>query len=184
MACMSRAAASPCASSALQWHARTTLPHFFSRCQHIHTAVDGIMHVVVCDWVTGCPAFCVHHCVQINKTMQQFAQENARMEMTQEMMGDTLDSALDDETTEDDAAELVGQVSRVGGWKGVGEGVEHDDTRKVECNCCGVADGWVGKSSPPPLHQTHFKPSESAVGDEATQGGAAELDGHVLCRDL
>lgn len=32
------------------------------------------------------------------------------MEMTQEMMGDTLDSALDDETTEDDAAELVGQV--------------------------------------------------------------------------
>jgi hypothetical protein len=61
--------------------------------------------------------------VQINKTMQQFAQENARMEMTQEMMGDTLDSALDDETTEDDAAELVGQVSRVGGGrKGVGEG--------------------------------------------------------------
>lgn len=32
------------------------------------------------------------------------------MEMAQEMMGDTLDSALDDETTEDDAAELVGQV--------------------------------------------------------------------------
>jgi hypothetical protein len=42
--------------------------------------------------------------------MQQFSKENARMEMTQEMMGDTLDSALDDETTEDDAAELVGQV--------------------------------------------------------------------------
>lgn len=32
------------------------------------------------------------------------------MEMAQEMMGDTLDSALDDEATEDDAAELVGQV--------------------------------------------------------------------------
>jgi hypothetical protein len=51
--------------------------------------------------------------VQINQTMQQFAKENARMEMTQEMMGDTLDSALDDETTEDDAAELVGQVRTV-----------------------------------------------------------------------
>lgn len=126
--------------------------------------------------------------MQINKTMQQFAQENARMEMTQEMMGDTLDSALDDETTEDDAAELVGQVSRGGGRGGEGrewvKGAEHDDTRKVECNCCGLADGWMGKSSPPPLHQTRFKPSESAVGDEATQGGAAELDGHVLCRDL
>lgn len=47
---------------------------------------------------------------KINQTMQQFSKENARMEMTQEMMGDTLDSALDDETTEDDAAELVGQV--------------------------------------------------------------------------
>lgn len=45
--------------------------------------------------------------------MQQFAQENARMEMTQEMMGDTLDSALDDETTEEDAGELVSQVRRV-----------------------------------------------------------------------
>jgi hypothetical protein len=48
---------------------------------------------------------------------------------------------------------------------------------------------WVGgrlggEEQPPPLHQTRFKPSESAVGDEATQGGAAELDGHVLCRDL
>jgi predicted RNA methylase len=38
------------------------------------------------------------------------------MEMAQEMMGDTLDSALDDETTEDDAAELVGQVSRLDAW--------------------------------------------------------------------
>lgn len=47
---------------------------------------------------------------KINQTMQQFSKENARMEMAQEMMGDTLDSALDDETTEDDAAELVGQV--------------------------------------------------------------------------
>lgn len=45
--------------------------------------------------------------------MQQFAQENARMEMTQEMMGDTVDAALDDETTEDDANELVGQVGAV-----------------------------------------------------------------------
>jgi charged multivesicular body protein 2B len=76
--------------------------------------------------------------VQINKTMQQFAQENARMEMTQEMMGDTLDSALDDETTEDDAAELVGQVSRVGGGREWGKGAEHDDTRKGKCNSCGL----------------------------------------------
>lgn len=47
--------------------------------------------------------------------MQQFAQENARMEMAQEMMGDTLDSALDDEATEEDAGELVSQVGRVSG---------------------------------------------------------------------
>lgn len=55
--------------------------------------------------------------------MQQFAKENARMEMTQEMMGDTLDSALDDETTEDDAAELVGQVRSMLGFGLVGPGV-------------------------------------------------------------
>jgi hypothetical protein len=51
--------------------------------------------------------------------MQQFAQENARMEMTQEMMGDTVDAALDDETTEDDANELVGQVGALLSWQWV-----------------------------------------------------------------
>lgn len=32
------------------------------------------------------------------------------MEMAQEMMGDTLDAALDDDETEEDAGELVSQV--------------------------------------------------------------------------
>eukprot|EP00879_Flechtneria_rotunda_P029073 GHRR01031337.1.p1 GENE.GHRR01031337.1~~GHRR01031337.1.p1 ORF type:complete len:194 (+),score=73.04 GHRR01031337.1:595-1176(+) len=47
---------------------------------------------------------------KVNQTMQQFQKENARMEMTQEMMGDTLDSAMDDETTEEETGDLVNQV--------------------------------------------------------------------------
>lgn len=47
---------------------------------------------------------------KVNQTMQQFAKENAKMEMAQEMMGDTLDSALDDEETEAETGELVNQV--------------------------------------------------------------------------
>lgn len=38
-------------------------------------------------------------------------QENARMDMTSEMMGDAIDDALDDADAEDETDELVGQVS-------------------------------------------------------------------------
>jgi division protein CdvB (Snf7/Vps24/ESCRT-III family) len=48
---------------------------------------------------------------EINKTMQQFSKENAKMEMTSEMMNDTIDNALDDDETEEETGELVSQVS-------------------------------------------------------------------------
>ena len=48
--------------------------------------------------------------VKVNKTMQQFARENAKMDMAQEMMGDTMDDALDDAETEEETGELVSQV--------------------------------------------------------------------------
>lgn len=47
---------------------------------------------------------------KMNKTLQQFAMENQKMEMTGEMMGDAIDDALDDEQTEEETGELVGQV--------------------------------------------------------------------------
>jgi hypothetical protein len=47
---------------------------------------------------------------KVQQTVQQFAKENAKMEMAQEMMGDTLDGALDDEDTEAETGELVNQV--------------------------------------------------------------------------
>jgi len=82
---------------------------------HTHALNHSCMQWPV--WLTSCTLCPGASCLllQINKTMQQFAQENARMEMAQEMMGDTLDSALDDEATEEDAGELVSQVGRVSG---------------------------------------------------------------------
>jgi membrane-bound lytic murein transglycosylase B len=47
---------------------------------------------------------------KINQTMQQFAKENAKMEMTQEMMADTIDGAMDDEDAEEETGDLVNQV--------------------------------------------------------------------------
>lgn len=47
---------------------------------------------------------------RIGQTAQAFARENARMDMAQEMMGDTIDGALDGESAEEDAGELVSQV--------------------------------------------------------------------------
>ena len=49
---------------------------------------------------------------RIGQTAQAFARENARMDMAQEMMGDTIDGALDGESAEEDAGELVSQVRR------------------------------------------------------------------------
>ncbi|GAB4817674.1 hypothetical protein N2152v2_004720 [Parachlorella kessleri] len=47
---------------------------------------------------------------QMHKNMQQFAQENARMEMASEMMDDALESTLDGDEVEDETNELVDQV--------------------------------------------------------------------------
>jgi hypothetical protein len=56
---------------------------------------------------------------KVQATVQQFAKENAKMEMAQEMMGDTLDGALDDEDTEAETGELVSQVRGWGGGAGL-----------------------------------------------------------------
>ncbi len=44
---------------------------------------------------------------KMNKTLQQFAMENQKMEMTGEMMGDAIDDALDDEQTEEETGEWL-----------------------------------------------------------------------------
>uniref|UniRef100_A0A7S3QQA9 Uncharacterized protein n=1 Tax=Dunaliella tertiolecta TaxID=3047 RepID=A0A7S3QQA9_DUNTE len=46
----------------------------------------------------------------VQKQMHRFAAENAKMEMTSEMMGDTMDDILDDEETEGESSDLVNQV--------------------------------------------------------------------------
>jgi hypothetical protein len=42
--------------------------------------------------------------------MQQFAKENAKMEMASEMMDDTISGALDDDEMEEETGDLVSQV--------------------------------------------------------------------------
>lgn len=48
---------------------------------------------------------------KIAQTMQQFQKENAKMEMGQEMMDDSLDGIWDDEDTEAETSDLMNQVS-------------------------------------------------------------------------
>ena len=43
-------------------------------------------------------------------TMQQFAKENAKMDLGQEMMDDSLDSALDEDGAEEETDDLMNQV--------------------------------------------------------------------------
>ncbi|KAK9918465.1 hypothetical protein WJX75_004255 [Coccomyxa subellipsoidea] len=47
---------------------------------------------------------------KIAQTMQQFQKENAKMEMGQEMMDDSLDGIWDDEDTEAETSDLMNQV--------------------------------------------------------------------------
>ena len=47
---------------------------------------------------------------KIAATMQQFQKENAKMEMGQEMMDDSLDGIWDDEDTEAETTDLMNQV--------------------------------------------------------------------------
>ncbi|KAG2486999.1 hypothetical protein HYH03_014371 [Edaphochlamys debaryana] len=47
---------------------------------------------------------------KINQTMQNFAKENARMDMVGEMMGDAMDDALDGDGVDEETDELVGAV--------------------------------------------------------------------------
>lgn len=48
---------------------------------------------------------------KIAQTMQQFQKENAKMEMGQEMIDDTLDEAFDDDETEAETSDLMNQAS-------------------------------------------------------------------------
>lgn len=47
---------------------------------------------------------------KIAQTMQQFQKENAKMEMGQEMMDDSLDGIWDDDETETETNDLMNQV--------------------------------------------------------------------------
>ena len=46
----------------------------------------------------------------ITKMMAEFEKENARTEMTQEIMGDAIDDVMADENTEEEEERIVGQV--------------------------------------------------------------------------
>jgi len=46
----------------------------------------------------------------ITKMMAEFEKENAKTEIMQEIMGDTLDEAMADENTEEEQAQIVNQV--------------------------------------------------------------------------
>lgn len=46
----------------------------------------------------------------INKMMADFEKENAKTDIMQEIMGDTIDDALGDDATEDEEAAVVNQV--------------------------------------------------------------------------
>lgn len=48
--------------------------------------------------------------VEIQKIMQQFQKENAKMDMAGEMMDDALDSAFDTEDMEDETDDVMNQV--------------------------------------------------------------------------
>lgn len=48
---------------------------------------------------------------KVAQTMQQFQKENAKMEMGQEMMDDTLDGVFDDDEVEGETDDLMNQVS-------------------------------------------------------------------------
>ena len=47
---------------------------------------------------------------KLNKTMQEFARQNERMDVTEEMMDSALADAFDDDGVEEEADELTGQV--------------------------------------------------------------------------
>ena len=49
-------------------------------------------------------------------TMQQFAKENAKMDLGQEMMDDSLDSALDEDGAEEETDDLMNQVGCRAGY--------------------------------------------------------------------
>ena len=49
--------------------------------------------------------------VKVAQTMQQFSKENAKMEMGQEMMDDTLDGVFDDDEVEGETDDLMNQAS-------------------------------------------------------------------------
>ena len=46
----------------------------------------------------------------ITKMMAEFEKENAKTEMMQEIMGDAIDEAMEDENTEEEEERIVGQV--------------------------------------------------------------------------
>ena len=48
---------------------------------------------------------------KVAQTMQQFQKENAKMEMGQEMMDDTLDGVFDDDEVEGETDDLMNQAS-------------------------------------------------------------------------
>lgn len=50
---------------------------------------------------------------KIQKSMMEFAKENEKMGMAQEMMDDAIDSAMDTEETEGEADEVMNQVWKV-----------------------------------------------------------------------
>lgn len=50
---------------------------------------------------------------KIQQSMMDFAKQNEKMEMAQEMMDDAIDSAMDTEETEGEADEVMNQVWRL-----------------------------------------------------------------------
>ncbi len=48
---------------------------------------------------------------QMQKTMQQFAMENQKMDMSSEMIDDAISDALDSDETEGEADDVVSQVN-------------------------------------------------------------------------
>ena len=50
---------------------------------------------------------------KIAQTMQAFQKENAKMEMGQEMMDDSLDGVFNDDETEEETTDLMNQVGNL-----------------------------------------------------------------------
>lgn len=68
---------------------------------------------------------------KLNKTMQEFARQNERMDVTEEMMDSALADAFDDEGVEEEADELTGQVLAELGLE-LGGKMEEAPTGKVK----------------------------------------------------